>query len=148
MAEGFKDVRHGKFVAAIARGDSQVDAAIYAGYSKASAHVQASRLLKNPKIQAAVEELKGNAAEAAIVDVKWVLVRLKRIVKRCMEPTAILNSKGEPTGEYRFDSNGANRALELIGKHLKMFADVVKHEGLEGLAERLARAEKRVDGKR
>lgn len=32
-------------------------------------------------------------------------------------------SDGEPTGEYQFDSKGALRALELIGKHLGMYND-------------------------
>lgn len=29
------------------------------------------------------------------------------------------------------------KALEALGKHLKLFTDVVKHEGLEGLADRI-----------
>lgn len=147
MAEGFKDVRHGKFVAGIVSGMKPVDSAIAAGYSKKTAYSQASRLLKSVKIKAAIDELKDAAAQVAIVDVKWVLLRLKRIVRRSMESEPVLNSKGKPTGEYRYDSAGANRALELIGKHLRMFADVMKHEGLEGLADKLARADKRVDGK-
>ena len=32
---------------------------------------------------------------------------------------------GIETGLYVFDSSGANRALELIGKHLKVFGDGV-----------------------
>ena len=34
-----------------------------------------------------------------------------------------------PTGEYQFDSSGANKATELIGKHLGMFKETIKHEG-------------------
>jgi phage terminase small subunit len=42
----------------------------------------------------------------------------------------VLDSKGEPTGEYKFNAMGANKALELIGKHLGLFKDVqeVKNE--------------------
>lgn len=36
-----------------------------------------------------------------------------------------------------------NKSLELIGRHLKMFTDVVEHKGLEGLGERLDAARKR-----
>ena len=35
----------------------------------------------------------------------------------------------EETGEYKFDSAGANRATELLGKHLGMFVDKVEHSG-------------------
>lgn len=34
-----------------------------------------------------------------------------------------------PTGEYQFDSSGANKATKLIGKHLDMFKETVKHGG-------------------
>lgn len=36
------------------------------------------------------------------------------------------------------------RALELLGKHLKMFTDVHEIPGLEGLAERMSQAEQRL----
>lgn len=39
------------------------------------------------------------------------------------------------------------RSLELLGKHLKLFTDVVKHEGFDSLAEALRSAEARA-GKR
>ena len=41
------------------------------------------------------------------------------------------------------------KRLELIGKHIRVnaFQDVVKHEGLEALADRLARAKKRKSDK-
>jgi len=35
---------------------------------------------------------------------------------------------GKKTGEYKFDSQGANKALHLIGKDLGMFVDKVKVE--------------------
>ena len=35
------------------------------------------------------------------------------------------------------------RSLELLGKHLKLFTDVVKHEGFDALAESLRLAEER-----
>jgi hypothetical protein len=40
-----------------------------------------------------------------------------------MQHEPVLNAKGEETGEYRFDSKGANQALGLLGKELGMFVD-------------------------
>jgi hypothetical protein len=34
-----------------------------------------------------------------------------------------MNAKGEPTGEYRWDGNVANRALELLGRELGLFTE-------------------------
>ena len=39
---------------------------------------------------------------------------------------AVLDKKRKPTGEYRYDGNVANRALELLGKQQGMFID--RHE--------------------
>lgn len=35
------------------------------------------------------------------------------------------------------------KALEMLGRHLKLFTDVVEHKGLEGLSDRLAKARER-----
>ena len=35
---------------------------------------------------------------------------------------AVFDSQGKPTGEFRFDAAGANRALESIGKHTSINA--------------------------
>jgi hypothetical protein len=39
------------------------------------------------------------------------------VFERCMQHKPVLDKDGNPTGEYRFDSAGAARALELMGKH-------------------------------
>ncbi len=40
-----------------------------------------------------------------------------------MQAEPVLDRKGAPTGEYKFDSAGANRSLELLGKELGMFGE-------------------------
>jgi len=40
-----------------------------------------------------------------------------------MQAVPVLDKQGEPTGEYTYQGAVANRALELIGKHLGMFID-------------------------
>lgn len=46
----------------------------------------------------------------------------------------------------RFKLADKSRALELIGKHLKLYTDVVRHEGLEGLNDKIAEIRKRKSG--
>ena len=40
--------------------------------------------------------------------------------------------KEGPTGEFKFEHSGANKSLELIGKHLAMFTDNTNHSGTIG----------------
>ena len=46
-----------------------------------------------------------------------------------MTSEVVLDSKGKPTGEYRFNAHGALKGLELIGKHLGMWDGEGKEEG-------------------
>jgi phage terminase small subunit len=102
-------------------------AAIRAGYSPKTAENQASRLLSYVKVQEYIKEKQNKLTEKLELDAEWVLRRLKEISDRCVqaEPVMVRNSDGEmvESGEYRFDSSGANKATELIGKHLGMFGD-------------------------
>lgn len=49
-----------------------------------------------------------------------------------MQAEPVLDSRGKPTGEYRYDGSVANKALELLGKHLGLFKDKVEHSGPGG----------------
>lgn len=101
--------------------------------------VQADKAYNHPKISLRIAELqviKDKIAEEEFgIDAKWVLNSLKEVANRCMvaEPVMVRGSEGmEPSGEYKFDSSGANRSLELIGKHLKLFTDKVDHTSSDG----------------
>lgn len=94
------------------------------------ASVMASRLLANDKVARAIEEAKQKRSEKLELSAEWVLENLKNIAVRCQqaEPVMAFDYQARQmteTGEYSFDSKGANRALELIGKHLGMFTDKV-----------------------
>lgn len=100
-------------------------AAIRAGYSEHTAAQQASRLLKKPQITERIEELEKDVCEALGLKAAWVVQRLMTVVDRAMqaEPVKIWNPETremEETGEYTFDSRGANNALEILAKHLGM----------------------------
>ena len=40
-----------------------------------------------------------------------------------MQAAPVLDRDGEPTGEYQYQGQAANRALELLGKELGMFVE-------------------------
>lgn len=101
-------------------------AAIRAGYSERTARVTASQLLAKPNISARVKELKDKRAEELELDAYWVLKRLKEVSDRSMQAEPVMTFDPAAgamveTGEYQFDSQGANRSTELIGKHIGMF---------------------------
>ena len=98
-------------------------AAIRAGYSAKTAEVQASRLLSHVKVQAAVQQAQESLVARVEISQEWVIDRLREIVERSMDSVPVLDNKGEETGVYSFNGGVANRALELLGKHMGMFVD-------------------------
>lgn len=109
-------------------------AAIRAGYGERTAYSVGQRLLKNVEIQRAVAVAQAQRARRVEVTQDYVLANLVEIVERTMQRAPVLDRKGEQfTDEagravWTFDAKGANRALELLGKHLGIFADKVKAE--------------------
>lgn len=132
------DPRHEKFAQELARGASNADAYMAAGYntkSVAAASANANRLLKNAAVRARVEELQGKAAEIAVLDRAWVLDRLMRNARICMgeETVKVKRAKRGTTDVQEIevharDPREANKALELLGKtpELALFIDRVE----------------------
>ncbi len=113
-------------------------AAIRAGYSPKSAHVEGSRLLTNAKVAAAIAAAKRERAEATKIDAEYVLRKLHQIVERCLqEVKPALHSKTrlpmkDKNGNaiFTFNAAGANQALALLGKHTDVgaFEERVHHD--------------------
>lgn len=101
-----------------------------AGYncSEEAARRAASRLLTIVDVQDEIRTRTDKIAQEADISVKWVLQNLKWVAERCMAPEPLVDKDGNIV-EWRFDSSGANKALELIGKHLGAFRDRVEHSG-------------------
>ncbi|QFU15219.1 terminase small subunit [Microvirga thermotolerans] len=85
-------------------------AAIRAGYARSGAHTEANRLLAIPEVKAMIEEGQRKMAEKAEVTQEYVIRELKEVVARCMDRDS-------------FNPKDANKALELLGKHIGMFKD-------------------------
>ena len=102
-------------------------AALRAGYSVGCATSQASRMLAMPKIQQYLETKRRKLEIKTEMSAQYVLQNLKDVAERCMSAQPVVNMAGKPVLDdngnpvYRFDSAGANKALELIGKHLGVF---------------------------
>jgi phage terminase small subunit len=99
-------------------------AAIRAGYSEKTANEQASRLLANVNVSDYVATLQKNISDKLQIDAEWVLKRFKDISDRSMqaEPVLVLqDGQWVESGEYKYDSSGANKATEMIGKHIGFF---------------------------
>lgn len=113
--------RQARFVQFVLSAPTIAEAAVRAGYSPRTADSQASQLLKIPKVAQALAVERALRAKKARRDSNWVRDNLVSIAERCMQATPVLNSRGVPTGEYSFDSRGAIRALELVGRDLGMW---------------------------
>lgn len=105
-------------------------AALRAGYSEDSAGSIGSENLQKPEIQAFLQKRREEIAAAAEISPEWVIQRLIQISDRAMQAEPVMQWDYDAkalveTGEYKFDSSGANKATELIGKHLGMFINKI-----------------------
>lgn len=107
-------------------------AAIRAGYASKNADKIGYQLIGKTLVRAALMEAQKSRAEKVDLDAQWVLARFKLVSDRCVQGEPVLDKEGNPTGEWRFDAAGANRATEMIGKHLGMFTDKLELAGKDG----------------
>lgn len=114
-------------------------AAIRAGYAVDSARVQASRLLTDANILTRIKELMDERSKNTMVDATFVVEGFKEVFNRCMQKEPVLEfdpiekklkqkEDEEGNGFWQFDSVGANKALEMLGKHLALFTDKLKQD--------------------
>ncbi len=105
--------------------------AIDAGYAASSAAVRASELLADSRIQLMLRDMaNGGLEEPEQLDENYIIRRLLRITEMAM---------------MRGKDGNAIKALELLGRHLKMFTDKLEINPCEGLAERIAEARANLD---
>lgn len=95
---------------------NMTQSAIKAGYSKRSAGVTGSRLLKKAKIKQYIEAVMEERSKSTIATADEVLQYLTRVMK------------GEEKDQFGLDVSVADRtkAAELLGKRHMLFTDKVK----------------------
>lgn len=116
-------------------------AAERAGYAVRSARQIASETMSKPNILMRIKELMDERSENTMVDATFVVEGFKRVFERCMQETPVMvfnpvekkmeqktetDEDGNEQGVWEFDSVGANKALEMLGRHLAMFTDKSK----------------------
>ncbi len=121
-----------RFVQEYLKEPNGAHAARLAGYAHGSAKVTAARLLTDANVKQAIADGMGKAARATGLSVQWVLDMLQENAKRSMQAIPVLDKLGHPTGEYRWEPQAANTALQLLGKHLRLFPDGKEVSGPHG----------------
>ena len=97
-------------------------AAIRAGYSEKTSKDMGCQNLAKPNINEYIAKLMQERTERVQIDADWVLLSAKKVFDRCMQQEDVTDRDGGSTGEWKFEHSGANKALEIIGKHVKVRA--------------------------
>lgn len=143
-------------------------AAIRAGYAEKTAGVTGHNLLKNPKVQTAVEHAKAKRAEKTEITAERVLRELAAMAFANLGDYVefgpggvMIRSKGELSREQlaalqsvtdqstasgrtiRVKMADKAKALEMLGRHLGMFLDVTKNVNFNTDASKLSDEERR-----
>lgn len=113
-------------------------AATRAGYSEKTAAAQASRLLTNVNVQAEIECFMKKRAEKVELTADEVLKDIKLVKADCMQ--AVFDKDGN---RVMANPAAALKALELQGRHLKMFTDKLEVDMSADLALRMKEARER-----
>jgi len=117
-------------------------AAIRAGYSVDTAGSIGHELLKKPEMVDAIAEAKAERSQATKIDAAYVLRQAVKLHERCMqEVKPVRDMKGQQVMDedgnavFAFNTTGAAKALELIGKHIDVsaFEERIKHSGTMGI---------------
>ena len=114
-----------------------------AGYKATgnAAAVEGHRLLRNPKIVAAIAAKQAERSAETRVTQNYVLTNLVEVVERCMQRAPVMVRDGREMVQatdadgnhiWEFDSKGAIGALVPLGKHLGMFKEKVELTGADG----------------
>jgi phage terminase small subunit len=124
-------------------------AAIRAGYSEKTANEQASRLLANVSVSAAIQEAMDKRSERVDITADYVLQTIQDTVERCRQVKPVLDRKGDPvyvdtpsgdlTPAYTFEAQAVLKGCELLGRHLKLFTDKMETDVKGELVHRIER---------
>lgn len=102
--------RQKKFCRELLKGKSGTQAALSAGYSPTSAETHAHRMLKNDKVKQYLAQLSKQVEKESIMSGTQVLQMLTKIATKAPKSSDCL------------------KALDLLGKHHKLFTEMHEHQ--------------------
>ena len=112
-----QNAKHEVYCQHRAKGENKAQSARAAGYSEKTASVQACHFEKRPEVQQRIQELSDRGTDLAVVELalskEWVLTELQNLYL---------------IGKRKEQVSAATRCLELIGKEIGMFQDVISRE--------------------
>lgn len=118
-----------KFVSEYLVDLNATQAAIRAGYSEKTAGSMAQKLVAKSAVQEAIRSAQAQREKRTLITVDYVVSSLREVAERCLQKSPVTNAKGKQVQDeqgrdvWKFDSAGANRALELLGKHVNAFGE-------------------------
>ena len=119
--------RQMRFVDEYLKDLNATQAAIRAGYKATTAvAANAARLLKNDKVQEAIEARKQTRVERVELEQDWVVNELRKVAQRCLP---VEDDDGKPIANI---VNVGVKALELLGRHQGIFIDKREITGKDG----------------
>lgn len=106
----------------------------------ASVEVAASQLLHNHKVTIRVRQLQAQVAEKHEITRDWIVSRLVDTYDKASRSVAVLDRKGELTGEYAFQGAVWNWSLELLARMGGYLVDRSVSKQMTGTPEQYAEA--------
>lgn len=118
-----KNIKHERFALYLFQGEPVREAYVKAGYEWNNGN--AYRLKDDEGVQERIAELEAQTARTAALDKSYVIGGLIEIYQKSSQERELFDKKGKSLGRFVYDSAGAKGALELLGKHLKLFTDKI-----------------------
>lgn len=87
-----------------------------------------ARSALKPQVQRYIDQLRDELKGRMELDTDHIVAGLIKIFERCMQAEPVMQGKVQ-TGVWKFDSTGATKALELLGKYIGMFPERVRLSG-------------------
>lgn len=99
---------------------------IYPGSSERTAKSNGHKLLQDAKVQLYLDWLARVSNDKFEISRESLMKKLSTVTDQCMSAVPVVDSDGDPIGDYVFNAAGANKSIELQGKEIGMFVNKIE----------------------